>query len=282
MSTSEPKKDADEGGDRAAAQPGPPETAPPGEPAPEMKADARPETEVPAQPAATASADEPVWPPPESQPSEPPVGDPPAPTKPSDPPIGEPPDGPAVLTKPAEPVPADKPDDPAAEPKQEMGLSESTLHWLVDAEQPMDASGSNPILAPVYDRQAPVAGRKRAVAIIGGAAVLALGIAWVLHAQAARHQTVAAAPTVDSAAGLLLHRAQAALGQGRSAEALDLARLAIVTDPHMVDAYMILGVVQRSNGQVIDARDSYRRYLQLAPLGTHAAEARAALTSLPP
>jgi len=274
-----------------------------------MKADAKPETETRAQPAAAAdtnaaadgssadpaadkpstdaaadksSTDEPVWPPPESQPNEPPAGEPPVQAKAGETPIGEPPaHDEAVLTKPDEPVSTDKPAEPAAEPNQEMALSESTLHWLVDAEQPMDASGSNPILAPVYDRQAPVAGRKRAIAVIGGAAVLALGIAWALHAQAAHHRIVAAAPTVDSAE-LLIHRAEAALAQGRSAEALDLARLAIVTDQRLADAYMVMGAVQRSNGHLIDARDSYRRYLELAPIGTHAAEARAALTSLPP
>lgn len=283
-----------------------------------MKADAKPETETRAEPAAAAvtnaaadrssadpaadkpspdaaadksstdaaadkpSTDEPVWPPPESQPHEPPAGDPPVPTKAGETPIGEPPPhDEAVLTKPDEPASTDKPAEPAAEPSQEMALSESTLHWLVDAEQPMDASGSNPILAPVYDRQAPVAGRRRTIAVIGGAAVLALGIAWALHAQAAHHRTVAAAPPVDSA-DLLIHRAEAALAQGRSAEALDLAHLAIVTDQRLADAYMVMGAVQRSNGHPIDARDSYRRYLELAPIGTHAAEARAALTSLPP
>jgi hypothetical protein len=286
MSSSDPKKDADRDGQPAAAEADPLDAAPPGETAPEMKADAKPEADLQAQPAAAvstdaaadkSSADEPVWPPPESQPSEPPV-----PTKAGEPPIGEaPPDDQSVLTKPDKSASTDKPAEPAAEPSQEMALSESTLHWLVDAEQPIDASRSNPILAPVYDREAPVAGRKRAVAVIGGAAVLALGIAWALHAQAAHHQSVAAAPTVDSAE-LLIHRAEAALAQGRSAEALDLAHLAIVTDQRLADAYMVIGAVQRSNGQVNDARESYRRYLELAPIGTHSAEARAALTSLPP
>ena len=89
------------------------------------------------------------------------------------------------------------------------------------------------------------------------------------------------APSVGSA-DLLIHRAEAALAQGRSAEAIDLARLATVTDPHYSDAYVVIGEIQRSNGQAIDARDSYRRYLDLAPLGSHAAEARAALKTLPP
>jgi hypothetical protein len=278
----------------------------------DTKAEAKPETGIEAQPAAAAdqtAADEPVWPPPESQPEAPAAasaGDPAPPADPDGPALlaktdeetivaktDEPTvltktDEPTVLTKTDEPAPAakhddpaGKPDEPAAEPSQEMGLSESTLHWLVDGEQAIEPSERNPVLAPIYDARAPVAGRKRTFAIIGGAAILSLGIAWALHAQAARHQTTAAATTVDSA-DLLTHRAEAALAQGRGTEALDLARLAIVTDARLADAYIVIGTVQRSNGQTIDARDSYRHYLELAPIGTHAAEARAALTSLPP
>ncbi len=248
--------------------------------------------------AETASGDEPVWPPPESKPDDAKLDA----AKPDDAKVGDvkldeaaaaaKPDEPDVLTKPAEPPPAVNPEEsspvaiakagePASEPHQEMGLSESTLHWLVDSEQPIEVSERNPILVPAYDLHAPVAGRKRAVAIIGGAAILALGIAWALHAQAARHQIAAAPPTVETA-GLLTLRAEEALEHGRRAEAMDLAHLAIVTDPGAADAYVIVGAIQRSNGQMNEARDSYRRYLELAPLGTRAAEAREALTSLPP
>jgi hypothetical protein len=327
MSTSEPNKD-EAPASAAVADSSPPETAAETETAVETKLETKPESEVLAQPAAAADqagSDEPVWPPPESQPAElasvePPSGEPALAVKLDEPPTATPdepalltkldepntatPDEPALLTKPDEPLtatpdepalltkpdeppaatpdePPAKPGEPAAEPSQEMGLSESTLHWLVDGEQPIEASEPNPVLVPIYDPRAPVAGRKRTFGIIGGAAVLSLGIAWALHALAAHHGTTSAVATVDSA-DLLIHRAEAALAEGRSAEALDLAHLAIVTDARMADAYIVMGVVQRSNGQVIDARDSYRRYLELAPIGTHAAEARAALTSLPP
>jgi tetratricopeptide (TPR) repeat protein len=284
MSTSEPKPKKDEApASETAAEPGPTDTAAPAETPAATQADAKPETEAEPQPAAaasqagepdpapagepaSASADEPVWPPPESKPDES------LPTKP---------DEPAVLTKPEEPPAAVGPDEPASLPKQELALSESTLHWLVDGEQPIEVSEPNPILAPIYDARAPVAGRKRTFAIIGGAAVLSLGIAWALHAQAAHHRTVAVA-SADDSADLLVHRAEAALAQGRAGEALDLARLAIVTDPGLANAYIIIGAVERSGGQTLDARDSYRHYLELAPLGTHAAEARAALKTLPP
>jgi len=295
---SEPEKTAakpdDSGAEPAADRPAANRTG--DEPAATGEAVANAETAPAAQPDAAeekARAGEPVWPPPESQP----VG-----------PEGNKDEGaePALLTKPDEPKPAEapakspdaqssegpspdappatdaaaKPPEEAAEPGQEMTLSESTLHWLVDGELPIEPTG--PTLAPIYDSHAPVAGRRRTVAVIGGAAVLALIVALVLHALAARHeQPAAAAPSVGSA-DLLIHRAEAALAQGRSAEALDLARLASVTDPHYADAYVVIGGIQKSNGQAIDARDAYRRYLDLAPLGSHAPEARAALKTLPP
>jgi hypothetical protein len=264
MSTSEPEKDPEPRSESTSD--------------PEASAAVQAFDEAGSQPSAFAphaSLDDPIWPPPESRPDQPAV-----PSKPAAPPAAKP-DAAALLTKPEEsPIPA-RPELPAVEPKQEMALSESTLHWLVDGEHPIEPSEANPILAPVYDPHAPVAGRKRAVLVIGGAAVLALGIAWALHAQAARHQTAAAVPTVETA-DLLIHRAEAALAAGRGAEALDLAHLAIVTDPGLADAYIVIGSVQRAGGQLNDARDSYRRYLELAPLGMHAAEAREALTSLPP
>jgi hypothetical protein len=291
-----------------------------GEPAAGGEAVAKTETAAADQPDAAeekARAEEPVWPPPESQPVAPEGGqnegskDDGGPSEGGKPEVAEP----ALLTKPDAPVgpkPAEslapegrspegqfsegqspdsppatadaaaKPAEAAAEPGQEMTLSESTLHWLVDGELPIEPTGPNPTLAPIYDSHAPVAGRKRTVAVIGGAAVLALGVAWALHAQAAHHEKAAAvAPSLGSA-DLLIHRAEAALAQGRSAEALDLARLATVTDPHYAEAYVVMAEIQKSTGQAIDARDSYRRYLDLAPLGSHAAEARAALKTLPP
>jgi tetratricopeptide (TPR) repeat protein len=280
MSTSEPKKDAVPVSE-SAGEPNAAERA--------READQNTETAAPPQPdaaPAASKADEPVWPPLESQPTD----------TPDDQPAAPPADDAAVLTKLDEPAEAKldepaaakpdeptaaKPDEPAAEPKQEMALSESTLHWMVDGEVPIEPSEAHPTIAPIYDLQAPVAGRRRTSVLVGGAAILALVVAWALHAQAARHHATVQTPTVETA-GLLDRRAEAALAAGRSAEALDLARLAIVTDPGFADAYIVIGAVQQSNGQLIDARDSYRRYLELAPLGTHAAEARGALTSLPP
>jgi hypothetical protein len=196
-----------------------------------------------------------------------------------------------VLTKPQElPVAKDdkankdaKDDLPAAEPKQEMGLSESTLHWLVDGEQAIEPVANEPGTAPHYDPRAPVAGRKRTVAVIGGAAILALVVAVVLHGQAARNRTAADAPAANTEpAAVLTQRAEAALAQGRAGEAIDLARLAIGSDPRFSDAYIVVGKVQRDTGRLSESRDAYRKYLELAPLGTHAEEARGALAALPP
>jgi hypothetical protein len=224
---------------------------------------------APSEKSAEASAEpssEPVWPPVEARPEAAP-----APAEPA----GEP-----VLTKP-EAAPAPKAEEPAAEPKQEMGLSESTLHWLVDGEQPVEALANDPTTAPHYDPHAPVAGRKRTIAVIGGATVLAFIIAAVLHMQAASHRAAVEA-TIAEPAAVLTQRAEAALAAGRSGEAMDLAHLAIVADPRFANAYAVVGKVQRDSGRVAEARDAYRKYLELAPIGIHAEEARTALAALPP
>ena len=238
----------------------------------------------PAEEAAKAGADtsEPAWPPVEARPDEPSPAagtddsaKAAAPAAPADEPI---------LTKPAEAKPAETEpawEEKASEPKQEMGLSESTLHWLVDGEKAMEPHENEPGTGPVYDSRAPVAGRRRNVAVIGGAAVVALVVAAFLHFQAAGHQTAAEAPTVEPAS-VLTQRAEAALGAGRAGEAMEQANLAIVANPRFADAYVVVGKVQRASGRLPEARDAFRKYLELAPIGTHAREARDALTALPP
>jgi tetratricopeptide (TPR) repeat protein len=206
----------------------------------------------------------------------------------------------SILTKPAEPEPDQtnsaethsaeaKPpeteggawEEKASEPKQEMGLSESTLHWLVDGEQAIEPHDNEPGTGPVYDSRAPVAGRKRTVAVVGGAAVVALVIVALLHFQAAGHQTAAPLAEVEPAS-VLTQRAETALSAGRAGEAMDLAHLAISANARFADAYVVVGKVQRASGRLTEARDAYRKYLELAPIGTHAREARDALAALPP
>jgi tetratricopeptide (TPR) repeat protein len=231
---------------------------------------------------------DPAWPPVEARPDEPSPaagtdesGKAPAPTERVEEPI---------LTKPADTKSAEaKPaptepgawEEKASEPKQEMGLSESTLHWLVDGDKAMELRENEPGTGPVYDPRAPVAGRRRTVAVIGGAAVVALVVATLLHFSAARHETAAEAPTLEPA-GVLTQRAEAALSAGRAGEALEQANLAVATNPRFADAYVVVGKVQRASGRLPEARDAFRKYLELAPIGTHAQEARDALASLPP
>ena len=58
--------------------------------------------------------------------------------------------------------------------------------------------------------------------------------------------------------------------------------MALGSDPRFSNAYIVVGKVQRDTGRLPESRDAYRKYLELAPLGTHAEEARAALGTLPP
>ncbi len=254
-------------------------------PSPESEDETRP---APGEPeAANARADEPgepAWPPAESRPEEPPPGTTGAPGStdaPSESLLTKPQGPSPSLAKPDEPS-LTKPDELAAEPSQEMGLSESTLHWLVDGEQPVEPVANDPATQPHYDPRAPVPGRNRAVALIGGAAVLAFVVALLLHAQAARNRGAVEAPAAAEPAAVLTERAEAALTGGRSAEAMDLARLAIGADARSSDAYIVVGRIQRDGGRLTESRDAFRKYLELAPLGTHSQEARDALATLPP
>lgn len=245
-------------------------------PSPESEDEHRPAPETPE--AARDKSDEPAWPPAEARPEEsPPAAAELPPTTATDEP---------ALTKPEELPPTKSDEQPqlAAEPKQEMGLSESTLHWLVDGEQAIEPVANDPGTAPHYDPRAPVAGRKRTVVVIGGAAIVAFVVAVVLHGQAARNRAAVVSPAAASAepAAVLTQRAAAALAQGRADEALDLANLALGSDARFSDAYIVIGKVQRDSGRLPESRDAFRHYLELAPLGTHAEEARAALATLPP
>ncbi len=199
--------------------------------------------------------------------------------------------GPAEPEKPAEPSPAPAEsataaagkdaDDPAAMPVQEMGLSNSTLHWLEDESAP--AHVHEPGTLPSYDPKAPVAGRRRAVLVVGGAAIVAVAVAGYLYTQSAQRQAEAPTPPVKiEPARDLTGRAQAALAANKYDEALELAHLALVANPRFADAHYVVATCMMARSNATVARDEYRKYLDLAPLGTHAQAAREALAKLPP
>jgi hypothetical protein len=190
------------------------------------------------------------------------------------------PDAPA---KPAADPPRDSAEMPAATPQEEMGLSNSTLHWLEDGDQAVPSRLTEPGTMPSYDPRAPVAGRRRAVLVVGGAGLLALIIAGYFYAQAeSRRAAQPAAPTAVEPARDLTTKAEAALAANRHDEALEMAHLALVADPRFADAHFVVASVQQARSQFAAARDEYRKYLELAPLGVHAAAARTALNTMPP
>jgi hypothetical protein len=170
----------------------------------------------------------------------------------------------------------------AALPGQEMGFSDSTLHWLEGGETTGTTRTTSPTGSlPSYDPRAPVAGRRRAVVVVGGAGALALIVAGTLFVQARGHRPAEAprAARVEPARDLTV-RAEAALAANRITEATDLAHLAVTADPRYADAHFVMAKVQRAHNQIPAAKQEYRKYLELAPLGLHAAEARLALDSL--
>jgi hypothetical protein len=174
-------------------------------------------------------------------------------------------------------------DMPAATPQEEMALSNSTLHWLEDGDQAVPSRLTEPGTMPSYDPRAPVPGRKRAVLVIGVAAVVALIIAGTLYAQAQKRKAAQAPAAVAvEPARELTNQAEAALAANQIDHALELAHLALVADPRFADAHFLVAKVELARSQTTTARDEFRKYLELAPLGTHAEEARKALATLPP
>jgi len=171
-----------------------------------------------------------------------------------------------------------QPSGPSAEPRQEMTLSESTLHWMVDSEK--EAAEPDPSKAPRYEFAAQLASRRRTLTWLGAAAAVALVIALVLHVVAS-HRAPPVDDSFDSAAQIT-RRAENALAQGRTGEAIELAHLAIAANARVPGAYAVVGSVARTAGRTVEARQAYLKYIELAPAGPHAAEARAALAALPP
>lgn len=169
---------------------------------------------------------------------------------------------------------------PAAEPKQEMSLSESTLHWMVDPEKGMEARELDPSYQSGYDFHGPLLARRRVMLLVGSAGLLALIVALVMHTVAS-HRPPAFDDSADSAAQIT-RRAEVALSQGRTGEAIELAHLAISANQRVPGAYAVVGAVARAAGRNVEARQAYTKYLELTPVGPHAAEARAALAQLPP
>jgi hypothetical protein len=172
---------------------------------------------------------------------------------------------------------------PAATPQEEMALSNSTLHWLEDGEQAVPGRLTEPGSMPSYDPRAPVPGRKRAVLVVGLAGLAALIVAGTLYGQAHKRRAAEPAPQpVVEPARDLTNRAEAALAAHKVDEALELANLALVADQRFADAHFVVATCKQARNELVEARDAFRKYLDLAPLGTHAAAARAALASLPP
>ena len=172
---------------------------------------------------------------------------------------------------------------PGTTPQEEMGLSNSTLHCLEAGEQAVPGRLTEPGSMASYDPRAPVPGRRRAVLVVGVAGAIALIVAGWFYAQAQkRHAAEAPAPAAVDPARDLTTRAEAALAAHRFDEALELAHLALTADPRFADAHFVVAIVEKGRNQREAARDEFRKYLELAPLGTHAAEARTGLSSLPP
>jgi tetratricopeptide (TPR) repeat protein len=80
-------------------------------------------------------------------------------------------------------------------------------------------------------------------------------------------------------ATLALAIAQAEHAHGSHAEAAQWAKRALALDPSAAEAYVIVARAEKEGNRPEEAREAYRRYLELAPRGWHHSEARTALRS---
>jgi tetratricopeptide (TPR) repeat protein len=78
-------------------------------------------------------------------------------------------------------------------------------------------------------------------------------------------------------ASLALAIAHAEHGNSRFAEAAQWAKRALALDANAAEAHVMIARADMKDGRRDDGLTSYRRYLELAPRGWHAAEARAAV-----
>src|SRR5262245_27626831 len=150
------------------------------EPKPESSAN----TDAKVQPGAQTASPAPdvdaavAWPPPEAAPTGDAVAAAPE-TKPASGGESGPGDS-GVMTAPdAAPKTAPPSDDdmPGTAPQQEMGLSNSTLHWLEDGDQAVPGRLTEPGSMPSYDPRAPVAGWTRTMLVVVGSGIVAFLIA---------------------------------------------------------------------------------------------------------
>jgi tetratricopeptide (TPR) repeat protein len=80
-------------------------------------------------------------------------------------------------------------------------------------------------------------------------------------------------------ANLALGMAQSEHARNRMAEAGQWAARAIALDPNLAEAFVIQAHAARQAGDADAAERAFRRYLELAPRGWHAHEARVALSA---
>jgi hypothetical protein len=93
-------------------------------------------------------------------------------------------------------------------------------------------------------------------------------------------QALAAEAAPADAADVAVILAKTEFDRGRARPAFEWAKKAIAADAERADAYVYIGGAEQAAGHLAAAKAAYKRYLQLAPRGRHAAELKAVLASL--
>ncbi len=82
------------------------------------------------------------------------------------------------------------------------------------------------------------------------------------------------------AADVMVMLAHAELDRGRAGQALAWATKAAAADPNLAEAYVFIGGAEQEAGRRREAKDAYKKYLELAPKGQYANDVRAIIGGL--
>ena len=82
------------------------------------------------------------------------------------------------------------------------------------------------------------------------------------------------------AADIMVILARVQLDLGRPGEARSWAKKALQGKRDLSDAYVFLGGAEQEMGRPAEAKAAYRKYLELAPTGSHARDLRAVVDRL--
>ncbi|HET8901734.1 MAG TPA: tetratricopeptide repeat protein [Holophagaceae bacterium] len=99
-------------------------------------------------------------------------------------------------------------------------------------------------------------------------------------ANRAKYQGILNAATGTSNASVPYNEGVRAFNANRFKEAKQHLLKAVEADPSFPDSYYLLGLIEMNQGNMAGAKTHFRKYIELAPNGSHAEEVKGALSAL--